>query len=232
MVNLTICWSGVIETYQQIVLSALNIPLSFMAIVGNILIIISFLDVTVCRQDNGRLSTKVYHKPTHTERYLSFHSHHPVAHKRAVVKSLIDRVKITPSSSDPRSKEMKHVTAALLANGYPKRFVIDVGKPKPPVQQLSTAAPDDAKGFCILPYIKGTSEPIKRKLLKNHTKPSGICFLNRKIQFRKIRLVVPSTRSLAKIVTKVISGKPNANFLLALKNTRKRWNINTRKSQL
>ena len=128
---------------------------------------ISFLDVTVCRQDNGRLSTKVYRKPTHTERYLSFHSHHPVAHKRAVVKSLIDRAKFIPSSSEQRSKEMKHVTAALVANGYPKRFVIDVGKPKRLAQQLSTTAPDTAKGFCILPYIKGTSEPIKR-ILTNH----------------------------------------------------------------
>ena len=81
---------------------------------------ISFLDVTACRQDNGRLATKVYRKPTHTERYLSFHSHHPVAHKRAVVKSLINRAKIIPSSSDQRSKEIKHVTAALVANGYPK----------------------------------------------------------------------------------------------------------------
>ena len=62
---------------------------------------------------------------------------------------------------------MKHVTAALSANGHPKRFVIDVGKPKPPAQQLSTAAPDAAKGFCILPYIKGTSEPIKR-ILSNY----------------------------------------------------------------
>ena len=49
---------------------------------------ISFLDVTVCRQDDGQLSTKVYRKSTHTERYLSFDSHHPVAHKRAVIKSL------------------------------------------------------------------------------------------------------------------------------------------------
>ena len=102
----------------------------------------------------------VYRKPTHTERYLSFYSHHPVAHKRAVVKSLIDRAKIIPSSNEQRSKEMKHVTAALVANGYPKRFVIDVGKPKRLAQQLvSTTAPDTAKGFCILPYIKGTSEP-------------------------------------------------------------------------
>ena len=41
MVKLTICWTGLIETHQQMVISALNIPLSFMAIVGNILIIIA-----------------------------------------------------------------------------------------------------------------------------------------------------------------------------------------------
>ena len=90
----------------------------------------SCLDVTVCRQDNGHLSTKVYLKPTHTERYLSFHSHQPIAHKMAVAKSFTDRAKTIPSSSDQRSKEMKHVATALVANGYPKRFVIDVSKPK------------------------------------------------------------------------------------------------------
>ena len=41
MVNLTICWPGLIETHQHMVISALNIPLSFMEIVGNILIIIA-----------------------------------------------------------------------------------------------------------------------------------------------------------------------------------------------
>jgi len=107
-----------------------------------------FLDVTVCRQDNGHLSTKVYRKPTHTERYLSFHSHHPIAHKRAVAKSLTDRAKTIPPSSDQRSKEMKHVTTTLVANGYPKRFVIDVSKPKRPFQQSSKTAPD-AQGVSV-----------------------------------------------------------------------------------
>ena len=81
-----------------------------------------------------------------------------------VGQSMTDRAKTIPSSSDQPSKEMKHVTAALVANGYPKRFVIDVSKPKRPSQQLSTTAPDAARGFCILPYIKGTTEPIKRVL--------------------------------------------------------------------
>ena len=40
MLNFTICWSGLIETHQQMVISALNIPLSFMAILGNILLYI------------------------------------------------------------------------------------------------------------------------------------------------------------------------------------------------
>ena len=67
---------------------------------------------------------------------------------------------------------MKHVTAALVANGYPKRFVIDVGKPNRLAQQLSTTAPDAAKGFCtcILPYIKGTSEPVRRTLSNQNIK--------------------------------------------------------------
>jgi len=195
----------------------------------------SFLDVTVCRQDNGHLSTKVYRKPTHTDRYLSFHSHHPIAHKRSVAKSLTDRAKTIPSSSDQRSEEMKHVTAALVANGYPKRFVIDVSKPKRPSQQSSKTAPDAARGFCILPYIKGTTEPIKRILSNYNIKVAQKPHQTIGNLFPKPKDPVPKdqTRGVhAKIVIRVIPGKRNANFLHASKNTRKRWNINTRTSQL
>ena len=47
---------------------------------------------------------------------------------------------------------------------HPKKSVTTVLHP---AIQLSTTAPDAAKGFCILPYIKGTSEPIKQ-ILSNH----------------------------------------------------------------
>jgi len=83
---------------------------------------IAFLDVSVCGQDNGQLANKVYRKPTHTERYLAFKSHHPFAHKKAVVKSLTNRASNIPTTSDYRAKELKQVTSALLANGYPKCF--------------------------------------------------------------------------------------------------------------
>ena len=47
--------------------------------------VISFLDVKLMHNEDGSLSTKVYRKPTHTDQYLQFSSHHPTAHTRAVV---------------------------------------------------------------------------------------------------------------------------------------------------
>ena len=123
---------------------------------------IAFLDVSVYRQENGQLANKVYRKPTHTERYLAFESHHLIVHKKAVVKSLTNRARNIPTTSYFRSKELTQVTSALLANGYPKRFIIDSSKPKRSPQQSVAAAPEDVKSFCVLPYVKGTREPIKR----------------------------------------------------------------------
>ena len=89
-------------------------------------------------------------------------------------KNPVTRFLVTPLPVTPLrvllTTEMKHVTAALVANGYPKRFVIDVGKPKRPAQQqLSTTAP--ARVHRMLQrasvFYKGTSEPIKR-ILSNH----------------------------------------------------------------
>ena len=126
--------------------------------------IIAFLDISVCRQDNGQPVNKVYCNPTHTERYLTFESHHPIAHKKAVVKSLTNHTNNIPTTSDYRSKELKQVTSALMANGYPKWFIIDSSKPKWSPQQSVAAVPEDRQSFCILQYFKGTMEPIKRGL--------------------------------------------------------------------
>ena len=53
--------------------------------------VIPFLDVMILHNDDGSLSTKVYRKPTHTDQYLQFSSHHHTAHKR-VVSTLLKRV--------------------------------------------------------------------------------------------------------------------------------------------
>ena len=40
-----------------------------------------FLDVLLQRDPDGSISTTVYRKATHMDRYLEFASHHPLAHK-------------------------------------------------------------------------------------------------------------------------------------------------------
>ena len=52
---------------------------------------IAFLDVSVCRQDNGQLATKVYRKSTYTERYLACESHHPIAHIKVGCCEIVDQ---------------------------------------------------------------------------------------------------------------------------------------------
>ena len=45
-----------------------------------------FLDLNVSRGVQGNLETSVYRKPTHTDKYLAFDSHHPICHKKSVAK--------------------------------------------------------------------------------------------------------------------------------------------------
>ena len=117
-------------------------------------------------QEDGRLVTTVYRKPADTDRYLSFSSQHPSMHKRAVVKSLMDRAEKIPTTKSDRSKEKQRVISTLQSNGYPKRFILDASKPKPPLKDIINSA-ESGRGYSTIPYVSGTSEPIKR-ILENH----------------------------------------------------------------
>ena len=50
-----------------------------------------FLDCAVSLGRDGNLSIEVYRKPTHTEQYLLFDSHHPLKHELGVIWTLQDR---------------------------------------------------------------------------------------------------------------------------------------------
>ena len=49
-----------------------------------------FLDTLLQRKEDGSLGVTVYSKPTHTDRYLDFQSHHPHHVKRGLVRCLYD----------------------------------------------------------------------------------------------------------------------------------------------
>ena len=50
-----------------------------------------FLDILVTPQEEGTLTTKVYRKPTHTDQYLQWDSHHNLACKYSVINTLTQK---------------------------------------------------------------------------------------------------------------------------------------------
>jgi hypothetical protein len=82
-----------------------------------------FLDIDLARQADGAISTGVYRKATHTDRYLDFRSSHVSSSKASVVSCLMKRAASYPSDHDCRDAEMKKTKAVLAANNYPTWFI-------------------------------------------------------------------------------------------------------------
>ena len=115
---------------------------------------IPFLNTTVTRDSDGLLTTTVYRKPTHTDQYLAYDSHHPQSVKpRGIVKCLYDRAEHLMTKSSVISEEKKYLSSVLVSNGYPYLFVRKLAKTtrvtanKEPAQEFKSTA--------VLPYIKG-----------------------------------------------------------------------------
>ena len=118
-----------------------------------------FLDVLVKRREDGSISTSVFRKKTHTDKYLDFTSHHPLTNKLAVVNTLLCRAKSHSSDKQSEIAEVDHVTKALKHNGYP-RWILCRSQP------LNTKPAVDRqwRGTVVLPYVRGLSESVRRIL--------------------------------------------------------------------
>ena len=121
---------------------------------------ISFLDVLVKRKD-GIFKTSVYRKPTHTDRYTHFTSHHHPRVKTGTIKCLVRRAeKICDDGS--RGKEVAHIRNTFVKNGYPKRLISRVLSAPPPRQPTEAEdTPTGKPASLFLPYIQGLSEKIQ-----------------------------------------------------------------------
>ena len=59
-----------------------------------------FLDILISPDEEGRLKTSVYRKPTNTDQYLQWDSHHPISSKYSVVGTLFHRAKTISSNQN------------------------------------------------------------------------------------------------------------------------------------
>ena len=79
-----------------------------------------FLDILITPNEEGRLETSVYRKPTHTDQYLQWDSHHPISAKYSVVGTPYHRPKTISSNNEKLQQEDDHLTRALGNCNYPR----------------------------------------------------------------------------------------------------------------
>ena len=79
---------------------------------------ISFLDTLITRQGNIH-KIDVFRKPTHTDRYLDFNSHHDFKHKISTARTLINRLQTLPNTYTGKQDELNHITTSLKCHGCP-----------------------------------------------------------------------------------------------------------------
>ena len=85
---------------------------------------LTFLDVLVVKKKSGNLTTKLYQKPTHPNRFLNFNSQHSLRQKRGIISTLSHRInsKLITKKTD-KSIEIKKLIETLKKNDYPEWFV-------------------------------------------------------------------------------------------------------------
>ena len=107
---------------------------------------LAFLDTAVSREPDGRLTTRVYRKPTHTDQYLAYDSHHPQSVKRGIVKCLYERAKRLVTKPSVISEEKKHLSSVLVSNGYPFSFLQKLTKTGRPNNSAEPAI--EVQSYC------------------------------------------------------------------------------------
>ena len=71
------------------------------------------------RQINS-LSITVHQKPTHTDQYLQWDSHHNLPTKYSVIGTLTHRAKTVCTAPDLLNEELQHLKEALVRCKYPR----------------------------------------------------------------------------------------------------------------
>lgn len=136
---------------------------------------ITFLDMKITRKNN-KLTTEWTTKKTWSGRYLNYHSHTPIAFKKNVIQNLTDRaIKLT--CVENRETTLKNVQEIMERNGYPRKLVNNViktqvhkhynpGRYKSKKIQNIEMENKDNYTYVTIPYVKNTSEKLKKILQK------------------------------------------------------------------
>ncbi len=132
------------------------------------------------------LTSTVYRKPTYTDRYLNFKSHHPNHVKRGVVRCLYQRAR-----SGNLKEEEKQLHKVLQSNGYDNATIRAGSKELPSKGHTDT---EQEKGLILtIPYIAGLSESIQRVCRDSDIKTSFKSGKTLRSHLAKVKDTIPVT---------------------------------------
>ena len=133
---------------------------------------IPFLDTIVKPEVDGTLSITVYRKPTHTDQYLQWDSHHHLSVKFCVIQTLSHRASTVCSKPELLQQEKGHLRKALTKCKYSKWALDKVEKTfNRSTRQVNDGGTNSAqsanneaknKGCIVIPYTQGLCESIKK----------------------------------------------------------------------
>ena len=118
--------------------------------------ILPFLDIQLHHNNDGSISTSVYHKPTHTGQYLDFSSCHLISSKASVVKTLLHQAKVLSSSNTALQDEESYIFKNLISSYYPQDFITSFN-----IHTHTIQTQDSTTTTIVLPYISGIPDPLK-----------------------------------------------------------------------
>ncbi|XP_072043052.1 uncharacterized protein [Amphiura filiformis] len=137
---------------------------------------IPMLDTLLHRKPDGSIKVTVYQKPTHTNQYLSFESHHPLQHKLSVVRTLMHRADTCITEDVDKNLEKENIKKSLRLCGYGD-WVFNVAQPVTPQPRQHDIHEKPHIGSIVIPYVRGASEALRRIFTKRgvsvHFKPSN-----------------------------------------------------------
>lgn len=111
-------------------------------------------------RSQGLLKTTVYGKPTHSDRYLNFLSHHSRSVMKGVVRSLVDRA-IGICDAEFLDEEFSYIAKTLKNNSYPMDLIRSTIRER--LKQGSARHSETRSTVTLtIPYVKGLGEKLVR----------------------------------------------------------------------
>ena len=129
---------------------------------------VPFLDTLITRREDWSIKLLVYRKAAHTDKYLSFQLHHPLQHKLAVIRSLLERSDSIITEEGDHKQDKARIRTALHTCGYPdwaikrvkeqmnRKKAIRKDKPK------KDKAQEKSRGVVTVPYVHSFTEKVQR----------------------------------------------------------------------